>query len=154
MRCYRISSVVQPHVGSAIRWPTTIEQEAYSIFFGVKKLVYLLMCKSFVVETDHRNLVWMETSLVSKIIRWQIYLQAFNMFIKHIKGTDNRTADWLFRLNSIETHGKVVPSPNDVKGVLHDSISSSVLMYTPRQCFERVHGGRMGRSGSVPTMKY
>lgn len=42
--------------GPATRSPT-IEQEAYAIFFGVKKLEYLLMCKSFVVETDHRNLV-------------------------------------------------------------------------------------------------
>jgi hypothetical protein len=87
--------------GAATRWPT-IEQEAYAIFFGVKKIEYLLMCKSFVVETDHRNLVWMETSLVSKIIRWRIYLQAFDMTIKHIKGTDNGTSDWLSRLNSID----------------------------------------------------
>jgi hypothetical protein len=75
--------------GAATRWPTIIEQEAYAIFFGVKKLEYLLMCKSFVVDTDYRNLVWMETSLVAKIIRWRIYLQASDMSIKHIKGTDN-----------------------------------------------------------------
>lgn len=42
--------------GPATRWPT-IEQEAFAIYFGVRKLEYLLMCKSFVVETDHRNLV-------------------------------------------------------------------------------------------------
>jgi hypothetical protein len=56
--------------GPATRWPT-IEQEAFAIYFGLRKLEYLLMCKSFVVETDHRNLVWMETSLVAKIIRCQ-----------------------------------------------------------------------------------
>lgn len=55
--------------GPATRWPT-IEQEAFGIYFGVvRKLEYLLMCKSFVVKTDDRNFVWMETSLVAKIIR-------------------------------------------------------------------------------------
>jgi hypothetical protein len=87
--------------GPATRWPT-IEQEAYAIFFGVKKLEYLLMCKTFIVETDHRNLVWMETSLVAKIIRWQIYLQAFQMIIKHINGKANGTADRLSRLYQID----------------------------------------------------
>jgi phospholipid-translocating ATPase len=137
--------------GPATRWPT-IEQEAYAIFFGVKKLEYLLMCKSFVVETDHRNLVWMETSLVSKIIRWRIYLQAFDMSIKHIKGTDNGTADWLSRLHSVESHVVL----NDVKNTVDSVVNPSSLpcsMYTPRQCFERVHGGRMGHPGLVRTMK-
>ncbi len=71
--------------GAATCWPT-IEQEDFAIYFSVKKLEYLLMCKAFVVETDHRNLVWMGTSLVAKIIRWRIYLQGFNMTIRHIKG--------------------------------------------------------------------
>ncbi len=86
--------------GPATRW-STIEQEAFATYFGVRKLEYLLMYKSFVVETDHRNLVWMETSLVAKIIQWRIYLQGFNMTIRHIKGKDNiklsalkRGTDW------------------------------------------------------------
>jgi hypothetical protein len=137
--------------GAATRWPT-IEQEAYAIFFGVKKLEYLLMCKSFVVETDHRNLVWMETSLVAKIIRWRIYLQAFDMSIKHIKGTDNGTADWLSRLNSVESDMSAV-TITDVKADLSDNDLNPSTLYTPRQCFERVHGGRMGHPGTVRTIK-
>lgn len=55
---YIISRVCQEQViailshkfcGPAARW-RTIEQVAFEIYFGVKKLEYLLKCKSFVVE--------------------------------------------------------------------------------------------------------
>jgi hypothetical protein len=49
-----ISVLSHKFSGAATRWPT-IEQEAFAIYFGVRKLEYLLMCKAFVVETDHRN---------------------------------------------------------------------------------------------------
>ena len=106
------------------------------------------MCKSFVVETDHRNLVWMETSLVAKIIRWRIYLQAFDMTIKHIKGTDNGTADWLSRLHYVDVEHITVPQ--DIKIT---PLQAQPSGYTPRQCFDKVHGGRMGHPGTVRTIK-
>ena len=80
----------------ARRW-ATIEQEAYAVFWAVKTCEFYLRFKYFVLETDHANLQWMEASLVSKIIRWRIYLQGFNFMLRHIAGKKNGVADWLSR---------------------------------------------------------
>jgi hypothetical protein len=40
--------------------------------------------KHFVVETDHNNLLWIESSASPKVIRWRVYLQGFNFEIRHI----------------------------------------------------------------------
>ena len=49
----------------ASRW-ATYEQEAYAIFFCIKKMCYHIYCKPFIVETDHNNLRWMDTSLARR----------------------------------------------------------------------------------------
>ncbi len=82
----------------AVKW-TTIEQECYAIYFAVHSLSYYLRCKSFVLETDHRNLLWMSSSLVPKIMRWYIYLHSFNMLLRHIPGKQNLVADLLSRVD-------------------------------------------------------
>jgi hypothetical protein len=82
---------------AATRW-STIEQECYAIFYALQKLEWYLLFKPFVIETDHRNLQWIEQSNVSKIVRWRIYMQQFTSMIKHVPGAQNKTADWLSRL--------------------------------------------------------
>ena len=97
------TSVMQPiafiskrFTEAAQRW-ATIEQEAYAIYYAVKQLAYYLTGKQFTVETDHNNLRWMEASIVPKIVRWRIYLQSFNFYLRHIAGKKNIMADWLSR---------------------------------------------------------
>ena len=86
----------------ASRW-STIEQEAFGIYFAVHHFSYYLRCKDFVIETDHNNLLWMDASPVPKIIRWKIYLQSFRFDIRHIPGKHNAVADWLSRLQCLST---------------------------------------------------
>ena len=74
------------------RW-ATIEQEASGIYYAAKQLVYYLVGNVFVIN----NLVWMEASMVSKIMRWRVYLQSFNFQIRHIPGSKNWLAYWLSR---------------------------------------------------------
>ncbi len=81
----------------ATRW-TTIEQEAYAIYFGVLHFSFYLHGKPFVLETDHANLQWIEKSNVPKIIRWRVYLQSFVFHIRHIAGKTNQLADFLSRM--------------------------------------------------------
>ena len=80
----------------ALNWPT-IEKEGYAIYAGVHRFAYYLIGKSFIIETDHNNLRWMEASEVPKIVRWRIYLQSFDFKIRHIKGSMNTVADALSR---------------------------------------------------------
>ena len=56
-----ISFSSQKFSSAAQNW-STIEQEAYGIYFGVKSNEFLLRCKEFILETDHNNLRWIEAS--------------------------------------------------------------------------------------------
>ena len=91
-----IAFVAKKFSDAATRW-STIEQEAYGIYYAVKTLAYYLIGRSFIVETDHNNLLWMEASEVPKIVRWRIFLQSFNFKLRHIAGKVNIMADWLSR---------------------------------------------------------
>ncbi len=95
-----IQFVSQKLSPQATRW-STIEKEAYAVYFGVKSFSYYLIGKPFVLQTDHANLQWMEASVVPKILRWRIYLQSFQFVIQHIAGKANSVADWLSRLSVI-----------------------------------------------------
>jgi len=55
--------------------------------------------KGFVLETDCRNLVWMEKSEVPIVMRWRIYLQSYQFLLRHIKVIDNVVADWASRMH-------------------------------------------------------
>jgi hypothetical protein len=85
---------------AATRWDTH-KQEAYAVYFGVKSFAYFLYAKKFIIETDHRNLLWMENSDASMIVRWRVYLQHFNFMLRDIKGKDNIVADWGSRLYNV-----------------------------------------------------
>jgi hypothetical protein len=105
--------------------------------FCVHAWEYLLMPKSFVIETDHRNLLWLESSLIPKVIRWRVYLHGFDFQIRHIPGTSNSIADWLSRLHTD----------------CHATLNVVAAPLTPLECFASVHGGRMGHHGVARTMQ-
>jgi len=52
-------------------WPT-IEQKAYAILWAVLCCADLLYGISFVIETDHRNLQWMNRSTNKKVLNWSL----------------------------------------------------------------------------------
>ena len=85
---------------AAAKW-STIEQECYALKFGVSELSYYLRGKHFVLETDHDNLRYLESSLVPKIIRWRNYLESFWFTLRHIPGKHNKVADWLSRVHTL-----------------------------------------------------
>ena len=72
--------------GPATRWDI-FKKEAFAVYYGVKSFAYYLHGEQFVVETDHRNLLWMEKSEANTVIRWRVYLQSFNMLLRDIKGS-------------------------------------------------------------------
>jgi hypothetical protein len=80
----------------ATRWPT-IEQEAFAIFWSITSLESYLLGQFFHVETDHRNLVYIDSALSPKIIRWRLRLQEYDFQIVHIPGKNNVVADALSR---------------------------------------------------------
>lgn len=130
----------------AQKW-STIEQECYAIYYSVHKLAYYLRCKEFIIETDHRNLVWMSTSQVPKIIRWHIYLQSFNFLIRHIPGKYNLTADMLSR-----------QWPSDIVKEFADALHHLLILNSGEKpnfesVMRQVHNARVGHFGVGKTWK-
>ena len=46
---------------AAVRWDIH-KKEAYEVYYRMKCIAYYLHGKSFIAETDHRNLLWMTTT--------------------------------------------------------------------------------------------
>ena len=84
----------------ASKWDT-YKREAYAIFHAVHSFHYYLRGKDFLVETDHRNLQWIETSQTPIVVRWRALLQSYSFNIRHIPGVDNKVADWMSRMYQI-----------------------------------------------------
>jgi phospholipid-translocating ATPase len=104
----------------AQRWHT-YEKEAFGIFFGVNSNDYFLRGKTFLLETDHRNLLWIEKSTNPKVIRWLMYLQGFHFRVRHISGISNGVADWASRLHLLASiEPPLLLSQSDILHMCHD----------------------------------
>jgi hypothetical protein len=79
------------------RW-STIEQEAFGVYFCVIRLEHLLLGRKFIIETDHANLIYINIAKAPKVVRWRLRLQEFDFEIRHIAGKLNVVADGLSRL--------------------------------------------------------
>jgi len=79
------------------RW-TTIQKECYAIVYAFHKFYYLIRDRKFTLQTDHKNLIYMDTETDPKVMRWKMTIQEFNCDVEHIPGVDNIVADGFSRL--------------------------------------------------------
>jgi len=77
-------------------WPT-YEKEAFAIRWAVGKFEDYVKTGDILVVTDHKSLEWMESATSGKVRRWALYLQQFDLEVRHINGLENCLADWLSR---------------------------------------------------------
>ena len=83
------------------RWDT-VEKEAYAIFYALQKLKYLLHDRTFTIQTDSKNLSYMNAENKSqKVQRWKLSCQEFDFKVEHIPGEVNIEADGFSRLVEI-----------------------------------------------------
>ena len=78
---------------------STMERECLAVVWGVKKFVLYLYGRSFVLQTDHQPLVFLNRAklLNDRIMRWALFLQNHRMHIVSIRGADNVGADYMSR---------------------------------------------------------
>jgi hypothetical protein len=79
------------------RWSTP-EQEAYAIFYALRKWDHLLCDIKFTLQTDHKNLIYVNLEGSAKVRRWKLLMQEYNFDIEHVAGVDNVVADAFSRL--------------------------------------------------------
>jgi hypothetical protein len=136
-----ISFASQKFSKQAFCWDM-FKKEAYTLFFAVKNFAYFLHCKVFVLETDHRNLVWIEKLEVAIVIRWKVYVQLFTFWLRDIPGRSNVVADWQFRMYHI---AELLPDPIDLeneKGEKWVMVPAPADKHPPEYYLRQLHGGR------------
>ena len=84
-----------------LRWSVP-EKEAYAIFYALCKLEHLIRDVHFLMQTDHKNLTYINYGNSAKILRWKLHIQEFDFSLEHIAGSDNDVADAFSRL--VENH--------------------------------------------------
>ena len=128
---------------------STIEQEGYGIFYCVMKLQHYLKGRTFTVETDHRNLVYMASSLTPKVIRWKLRLLEYDFVVRHIAGVENVVADALSRCLCTRT---ISGLPGGIVGNLGEVAPTRKLTQRLRDVIGRFHNPLVGHFKLDKTM--
>jgi cleavage and polyadenylation specificity factor subunit 1 len=79
------------------RWDTR-QKECFAIIVALRKFAYLLRDRKFVLRTDHKNLIYMNTDQDAKVVRWKMEISEYDCFIEHIPGETNIIADGFSRV--------------------------------------------------------
>ncbi len=130
------------------RW-TLNEKEAFALYRSVIEFAPFIRGHHFDIETDHRNLTFLSTSISSKVERWKHRISEHHFAIRFIPGVQNAIADALSRVGhtSIALNQAVstLPSPNQV------DLSSD----QKRVILEAAHGNLVsGHRGVNATVAY
>ena len=109
------------------------KKEGYGMYYTINQAEYYLRGKEFIVETDHRNLQWIQASLSPIVVRWRTLLQSYSFQIRHIPGRENKVADWMSRMYIIKEY-----EPDE-----RDKNSNVTFEDIMKQCHgkERLHFG-------------
>jgi hypothetical protein len=79
-----------------------IERECLAIVFALGKFTRYLSMVEFIIETDHKPLLYMKQKKPnnSRLLRWALAIQEFRFSIRAIAGSENVHADVLSRLTN------------------------------------------------------
>jgi hypothetical protein len=73
------------------------KKEAGGIVMAFRKMHYLVTGKYVIIETDNKNMLFMETATSAIIKRWRVFIQGFHTSLRHILAKFNTVSDWLTR---------------------------------------------------------
>ncbi|MDF1540295.1 MAG: RNase H-like domain-containing protein [Candidatus Thorarchaeota archaeon] len=82
--------------GAQRRWITQ-EKELWAILCSVRKWRHWLQFSSFVIVTDNRNVLYLQSSTSPKVQRWHSELQQYDYSLRWASGDSNVHADTLSR---------------------------------------------------------
>ncbi|CAM1304217.1 Uncharacterised protein r2_g1413 [Pycnogonum litorale] len=78
---------------------STIERECLALFWATRKFHEYLYSKPFILETDHKPLIFLSSARYAnnRVMRWALALQTYQYTIRAVKGSENKIADFLSR---------------------------------------------------------
>ena len=110
------------------------EQEAFAPYFTISSQDFLFRGAPFVLETDHRNLIFMQMSHAPKVTRWYLFLQEFDFILRHIPGKINIIADVFSRLHyeiGRQRNSSLTPSDPESRRPFHQLPLSLPILFKP-----------------------
>lgn len=81
---------------TASRWDIE-KKEAMAIVLAFKKMSYILHGKFTIIETDNKNMLYLEKNETAIIKRGRIFIQGFPTCLRHLLAKFNKVSDWLSR---------------------------------------------------------
>ena len=81
---------------------STMEKEGLAIIQGIEKFQNFLYGKEFILETDHKPLIFLNKAKFenARIMRWALFLQQYRFTLRSISGEKNIGADFLSRMGT------------------------------------------------------
>jgi transposase InsO family protein len=149
-----IAFLSKAFVGTQLKW-STIQKEAYAIFYCCKELQHLLSDRKFRILTDHRNLLYLKTSSNPVIVRWAITLSELDFTLGFIAGTDNIVADSMSRLceNHMHEIDSVVAPLIDTQHISASVIEKFDISQEHHDIIAAHHNTMVGHMGVRSTLK-
>ncbi len=95
-----IGCVSGTFTSAQINWPV-IQKECMGAWATVRRFRPYLHLSQFVINIDHRNLLWMSMSTNEVVVRMATDLQQHRFVLRHCDGESNVIADMLSRANHI-----------------------------------------------------
>ena len=86
-----------------LKWSAYMK-EGFAIYYALKKWRHLLLDRPFTLQTDCRNLSFLEKDNDSKVLRWLTTFQEYEFVVEHVPGKDNYVADSFSRLCVLGSH--------------------------------------------------
>ena len=133
--------------GSQLSWDTP-QKESFAIYRALQKFDYLLRDRRFIIKTDHRNITFMNTSTLSSIRKWKIFISEFDYQFEFIEGEKNVVADTMSRLCP-----NLTPDPENLESIILAAIPDRVQI-PPKayQAISKVHNKLVGHHGVERTV--
>jgi hypothetical protein len=133
-----------------LKW-STIEKEAYSIFFAFQKLEHLIRYRPFTLRTDSKNLTFINVDHREKVKRWKLAIQHFDFKVFHIAGKDNIEADGFSRLvhfpEKTENQLNALRQSRDKKRKKYEHMQPEIYAK-----IQKAHGSKIGHGGVQRTL--
>ena len=73
------------------------------MYKALEKFQYLLYSRHFILETDNKNLTFLNTATSSRVYRWKLAIQRYAFNIRHVVGKMNVVAG-AFSICVIDNH--------------------------------------------------
>ena len=151
-----ISFVSKSLNSSQVKW-STIQKEAYAIYYCCKQLDPLLRDRKFTIHTDHKNLTFLNQDPSAMVNRWAMALQELDYTVHFVAGDRNTIADALSRLCPNLTE-LVIENIQQLTEVEQSSTISALYEIQPvtelqLEALEMCHNSMVGHGGLDRTIE-